>query len=122
MSSYLLLGTYTPVAHLVEFVAPTSSSPPSLRRIKDLSIPRASWITRHPTLRDICYIAHEADDGGGSISGVEGKIWVYRISPEGDAMRLGEVSAVDNPCHIAVIGGGIGLAVVNVSRQMTKYS
>jgi hypothetical protein len=30
---------------------------------------------------------------------------------------LGEVSARDNPCHITVIGGGIGLAVANVSRR-----
>ena len=73
-------------------------------------------------MRDICYIAHEADDDGGSISGVEGKIWAYGISPEGDATRLGEVSAVDNPCHIAVIGGGVGLAVVNVSQIIVTYS
>lgn len=116
MASHLILGTYTPVTHMVEFAATTSSSPPSLRLVKDLPIPRASWITRHPSLRDIYYIAHEVDDGGGSISGVEGKIWVYRISPEGDAVRLGEVSAVDNPCHIALIGGGAGLASVNVNQ------
>lgn len=115
MSSNLLLGTYTSVTHLVEFTAPTPSSPPSLRLVKDLPIPRASWITRHPSLQDIWYISYEADDGGGSIAGVEGKVWVYRISPEGDVARLGEVSAVDNPCHIAVVGGGAALASVNVS-------
>jgi hypothetical protein len=122
MSSRLLLGTYTSVTPLVDFVPPTKISPPSIQHVKDLPIPRASWITRHPTLSDIWYIAHEADDGGGSISRVAGKIWVYRISPGGDAMRLGEVSAVDNPCHIAVIGGGVGLAVVNVSRPTIAYS
>jgi len=115
MSSNFLLGTYTSVTHLVEFTAPTPSSPPSLRLVKDLPISRASWITRHSSLRDIWYIAHEADDGGGSIAGVEGKVWVYRISLEGDVARLGEVSAVDNPCHIAVVGEGTGLASVNVS-------
>jgi len=116
MSSRLLLGTYTPVTHLIELVAQTQSSRLSVRHIKDLPIPRASWITRHPTLNDIWYIAHETDDGGGSMPGVEGKVWSYRITSEGDATRLGEVSAVDNPCHLAVIGGGTGLAVVNVSN------
>jgi hypothetical protein len=115
MSTRLLLGTYTSVTHLVDFVPPTNSSPPSIRLIKNLPIPRASWIARHPVHSDIWYIAHEADDDGGATANVEGKIWVYRITPNGEAERLGEVSARDNPCHITVIGGGIGLAVANVS-------
>lgn len=113
----LLLGTYTNVTHLVDFTPPTSTAAPSIRHLKDLPIPRASWIARHPTHSDIFYIAHEADDGGGAVTGVEGKLWVYRISPEGEANRLGEVTSVDNPCHVVVVAGGRGLAAANVSTR-----
>lgn len=112
----LLLGTYTDVTHLVRFTPPSESTPPSLERVKDLDIPRASWITRHPQHADIFYIAHEVDDGGGTVPGIEGKVWVYRISPDGDATRVGEVAAGGNPCHVQVVGGGVGLAVTSVSR------
>ena len=113
----LLLGTYTDHTHLVRFTPPSEASPPSLQRLKDLDIPRASWITRHPQHADIFYIAHEVDDGGGTIPGIEGKVWVYRITPDGDATQLGEVSAGGNPCHVQVVGESIGLAVASVSRH-----
>ena len=111
----LLLGTYTGVTHLVRFTPPTDGTPPKLERVKDLDIPRASWITRHPKHSDLFYIAHEVDDGGGSIPGVEGKVWVYKITPDGATERLGEVSAGGNPCHVEVIGDGVALAVASVS-------
>jgi 6-phosphogluconolactonase (cycloisomerase 2 family) len=119
MSSHrLLLGTYTSTVHLVEFTPPTTSQAPTLRLIKDLPIPRASWITKHPKLNDIWYIAHEVDDDGGRAAGVEGFIWVYRITSGGFAEKLGEVSAVDNPCHVEVVAGGTGLAAACVSRVL----
>lgn len=114
----LLFGTYTDVTHLVRFNPPNGSSPPTLERVKDLDIPRASWITRHPQHSEIFYIAHEVDDGGGTVPGVEGKVWVYRNTPDGDATRLGEVSAAGNPCHVEVVGGGTALAVASVSRTL----
>lgn len=111
----LLLGTYTDTTHLVHFTPPNGSDAPSLRLTKNLNISRASWISRHPKHADIFYIAHEADDGGGSIPDVEGKVWAYRITQEGESTLLGEVYAVGNPCHVAVVGDGSGLAVANVS-------
>jgi hypothetical protein len=119
MSSHrLLLGTYTSTVHLVEFIPPTTSRAPTLRLIKNLAIPRASWIRKHPKLNYIWYIAHEADDDGGRVAGVEGFIWVYRITPDGHAEKLGEVSAVDNPCHVEVVSGGTGLAAACVSHVL----
>lgn len=124
-STEILLGSYTNTTHLARFTAPSAESPAALEVLKELAIPRASWITRHPSLADIFYIAHEADDDGGRIDNVEGKLWVYRISREGEAEKLGEVSAKENPCHVVVVGDGRGLAAANVgtaylARLMTS--
>lgn len=114
-STQLLLGTYTPSVYQVQFNPPTQSSPPSIQKIRDLPIGwGASWLTQHPTLRDIWYVALEADDQGGIDLSVEGKIAAFRIDESG-ARLLCETSAVNNPCHVEVVGHGIGLAVANVS-------
>jgi 6-phosphogluconolactonase (cycloisomerase 2 family) len=113
----LLLGSYTPVVYDVEFTPPTESSPPRLEKVRDLPIGwGASWLTRHPTHRDVWYVALEADDDGGVKLGVEGHIAAYRITESG-AELLSQVSAVDNPCHVEVVGSGRGLAVANVSER-----
>jgi 6-phosphogluconolactonase (cycloisomerase 2 family) len=113
----LLLGSYTPVVYDVEFTPPTKSSPARLEKVRDLPIGwGASWLTRHPTHRDVWYVALEADDDGGVKLGVEGHIAAYRITESG-AELLSQVSAVDNPCHVEVVGSGRGLAVANVSER-----
>ena len=110
----LILGTYSPVVHLVEFTPPDGSTPPSLTAVKELSIADASWLTRHPVHKDIWYACIEPNDDGGKRLSVEGRVECYRITEKGDYEKLSQVSTVDNPCHIEVIQGGKGLAIANV--------
>lgn len=112
---HLLLGTYTDRSHIVAFTPPTKTSQPEIAHIADIAVPRASWWAKHPKYSDIWYAALEADDNGGKTLGVEGFIGVYRITLEGQCECLGQVSAKENPCHVAVVAGGAGLAVANVS-------
>jgi hypothetical protein len=87
------LGTYTPVTALVQLVGRTIWLPPMIRcASKTSQFLGHPGITRHPTLPDISFLAHAST-------------------------RLGEGSAVDVPCYLAVIRGGIGWAVLNVDAR-----
>lgn len=113
--SHVLLGTYTAQSHIIEIRPPTADRPVGFSHIADIPVPRASWWTKHPRYTDIWYAALEADDRGGATLGVEGAVGVYRLGKDGACEKLGEVSAVDNPCHVAVVAEERGLAVANVS-------
>ena len=116
----LLLGTYAPTVSLVSFTPPQDGKAGSVSVVKELPIANASWIIRHPVHKDIFYTCIEEFDGGGTVLGIEGSVAVFRIDTDGKYEKLGQVSAVDNPCHIAVLENGKSLVVANVGSESRK--